>query len=170
MSEDYDESESTNGVDGKNATYFRPTEAPSDQKAKYRRLWSYNEDLKRSPNQANKKEHWRRDRVAKLEAIASTLELNNTQKEEAKHVMDDLDVNEHLDGRYPSLEAVSFAVCAAVFNRTVQRLGNPQAAFIPQRDAELNPDRYNSLQADLEVSDYRLGTLIEQVARRIVDD
>lgn len=170
MSSDYNDSESTNGTDGKNATYFRPTEAPPDKQSNYRRLWGYNEDLRTSPNNANKNEHWRRDRVAKLEAIASTLELNDTQKREAKHIMNNLDLTEDLEGRYSSLEEVSFAICAAVFNRTVQRRGKPEATFIPQASNAANPSRYVDLQQELGTSDQRLGVLISQIMRRITDD
>jgi hypothetical protein len=163
MSDSYDDGDSRSRIESKNATYFRASEAPDDREKQFRRLWAFNEDLKTSHNHSNREELWRRDRIATLDAISSTLELNDTQYDRALNVLQSIDVTEDIDGPYISLESVAFAICAIVYNRTVDGYRNGANKFIPHRDPDHNPDRFSSLKDELELSDFLVGKAISQL-------
>jgi hypothetical protein len=159
----YDDGESRSRIESKNATYFRASEAPSGKERKFRRLWAYNEELKTSPNHSNREELWRRDRIATLDAISSTLELNDTQYDRALHVLQNLDATEDMDGSYISLEAISFGICVVVYNRTIEQHSNSANKFIPSRDDELNPDRFCDMRDELGLSEFVVGKAVSQM-------
>lgn len=150
------------GIDSPNATHFRPSEAPPDKQRRFRRLWGYNEGLQKSPTQYDRKEIWRRDRLATLDAIASGLELTDHQHERSRSILNETDV-EDFDVSTVSLEVVAFAICIYVRNQAVRPEVPGSNKYIPMSDRDKNPDDIEEFARDLDVSQRRLADLLVQI-------
>lgn len=151
------------GADSPNETYFGASEAPSHKQRKFERLWYYNEDLKISPEQYNSEEIWRRDRLSVLDAIASTLDLTDAQKDRARAIVESTDITEQSGGNYSSVEAYCFAAYVVAFNdgSTSDRAVN--RVYVPRRYDFKNPNHFVEARKSIGLSKAEVSEAIEAI-------
>lgn len=153
------------GIDSPNETHFHPSDAPPDKQRKARRLWFYNEDLKRDRSNTNAKEVRRREKNHLLDAISCSLELPEYQHKEAEKIVSQSNFTESVEGRYLSLEIYCFAVCILVHNQNVRKF---TSKFLPQKSDERNPDLIVRFRDEIEVTNEEISQALEELEYEVV--
>jgi len=102
--------------DTDNATQIRPDEAPPDKRTKAKVFKAYNTGLWNGPRRENTEAFRRQDDLHRYDALASSLDLTDFQKQRGRKVMDDLDFHEM--GK--PIDHIIFGVCCAVANDDVE--------------------------------------------------
>jgi hypothetical protein len=151
------------GTDSPNNTYFRASEAPPHKQRKFQRLWYYNEDLKVSPEQYSSEEIWRRDGLSVLDAIASTLDLTDAQKDRARAIVESTDITEESGGNYSSVEAYCFAACVVAFNDGSTSDSGVNRVYLPRRDDSKNPQHFVAAQKSVGLSKVEIAEAMESI-------
>lgn len=112
--DDIDNREPPNVItsDTDNATKVEPEEAPASKKYKFRKFRAYNRGTWNGPERENKEVVHRQDNLHRFDAIASSLPLNDFQKERGRNALDRLNLGE----LGLEIDLVIFAVCVVVAN------------------------------------------------------
>lgn len=164
MSDEYDDKQhDTIGVDSPNSTYLQPGDADPDKEAKYERMWRYNEGLWKSRNRVDNEEAWRRGRIVTLHAIASDLELNDYQRQEATGALQEIDLGGASNGQQTSLEAYCFAICAFVANADAKPHREGSSIYLPAKSSDKNPDRFVRVQRSLKLSETEIEKAMDEL-------
>lgn len=163
----YDDSHPQESVASSNSTYFVPAEAPPDKRRRFKRMWYYNEDLKRSRKQFNSQQLRERDKAQLFDAIASSLELPRTMADEAKDILLSIDLTDAVDGQYTRLEVYCFAMCAFSYNQAQRSF---QDKYIPEKVTEKNPQRFEEVRSDIEASKRDVRQAIDELKALVNDD
>jgi hypothetical protein len=145
-SSDYDDYHGTGNRRSKSATYFKPSEGYDEQK--YKRLWGYNEGLLKARSRVDTAELYRRDRLAVLDALASTLGLSDSNRTQAEDIIENTDFRGHND---TSLTGNIFAICALVYNHQQKTFGGN--IYLPSKSDEDQPVRFEELRTELSLSE-----------------
>jgi hypothetical protein len=165
MSIDYtDEQPPKAGIDSPNETNFNPNEAAPEKQRKYRRLWFYNENLRRDRNNTNSTEVRRREQNHILDAISSSLELPDYQHKEAQHIVEQTNFTDSVEGQYLSIETYCFAICVLVwneYNSSVHRVVLPDTQ---------NIEPFKSLKEELGISDTKLEQALEELEHDVIEN
>jgi hypothetical protein len=102
--------------DTDNATKVQPKEAPAHKRAKFRRFRAYNRGTWNGPKRENKQVIRRQDDLHRYDSLASTLLLNQHQKQKGRRIFDSVDVTKKSIG----VDALIFGVCVVVANADVE--------------------------------------------------
>lgn len=167
MSYEYNDSHSQESDASPNSTYFVPAEAPPSQRRRFKRLWYYNENLKRSRKQFNVEQLRERDKEQLFEAIASSVELPSSLAAEAKEVFTSVDLSDAVEGPYTSLEVYCFAMCAISYNKTQPDFKDK---YIPEKTTDKNPERFESIRSDIDVSKRAVRQALDELKKLINTD
>lgn len=164
MATDYDETiDERTGTDSPNNTHFSPSDASDARERKYQTLWGYNEEILESRNNVNSAEIWRRDRLATLDAIASSLSLSDAQHQRARHLLDTADLTDEVEGQYTSIEASCFGLCALVFNEDARPEREGSTTYFPAKRDESNPDHFVRVQSEVGLSDREVDQAMREL-------
>jgi hypothetical protein len=145
--------------DQDNATYFRIDDAPRDKQDIYERLRRFNSGSWISRNRVNESKQWERDRLAIFDAIAGQLELTDHQRSIGREVFGEI----RFGDSFVSIETFAFAVCASVANDDVRPQYPGSTLYLPSKTDADNPDRFVSLQHDLDLNSESIGTALRTV-------
>lgn len=105
--------------DTDNATKVQPKEAPPSKRAKFRRFRAYNRGTWNGPRRENKEIVRRQDNLQRYDAISSTLELTQSQKNRGREIFDSLDLISLTNKGKEDIDSVVFAICVLVANDDV---------------------------------------------------
>lgn len=154
----------TTGSYSENSSYFNPNEASAEKQRKFKRLWYYNENLRKyNSNDTDDSEQWRRDRLSTVDTISSNLELPQFQRQEARNTVKDLDFREYIKGGYLSLELYSFVICAMIHNNYVNSLSQK---FLPTSNN--NPELFEQIVKDYDFSTVNISQGFSEI-REVYD-
>ena len=163
MSDSYtDEQPAKSGMDSPNNTNFNPREAASDKRRKYRRLWFYNENLKRDRNNTNSTEVRRRERNHILDSISASLGLPDYQHKEAQNIIENTTFTESVGGRYLSIETYCYAICVLVWNDDHEEFSRK---VLPGTS---KPDRFEKIQESVEITDDELEQALNELGYDVI--
>jgi hypothetical protein len=101
--------------DTENATKVQPNEAPSSKQEKFRRFRAYNRGTWNGPKRENKDVIHRQDDLHRFDSMASSLNLNEYQKNRGRNLLDSVDITTKKIG----VDIIIFAICAIVANADV---------------------------------------------------
>ena len=102
--------------DTDNATMFHPSEAPPHLREQYERFRAYNTGLWNGPFRENKQAMHRQDNLHRYDAIASSLDLTEYQKQRGRAALDDVAL-----GKVGlNIDLFIFALCILVVNRDAE--------------------------------------------------
>lgn len=167
MSDDYsDEQPTKSGIDSPGNTHFYPSDASSEKRAKYERLWFYNENLKRDRNNFQSEEIRRREKFHILDAISSSLDLPDYQHKEAEQVLEDTNFTDEVNGQYLSLETYCFAVCVFIHNQ----YSSVSNHHLPSKPESKNPEHYVDIQGEVGIPDTKLEQALEELECAVIDN
>ena len=164
MSSYNDEQPPKAGTNSPNETNFDPNDAPPDKQRKYRRLWYYNENLRRDRSNTNSTEVRRREQSHILDAISSSLELPEYQHKEAQKIVEQTNFTDSVEGQYLSIETYCFAICVLVWN---QYNSNVRRVVLPDTQ---NIEPFKSLKEELDISDAKLEQALEELEHDVIED
>jgi len=160
-----DEQPPKSGIDSPNDTHFHPSDAPEGKRRKARRLWFYNENLKRDRSNTNSKEVRRREKNHLLDAISCSLELPDYQHKEAEKIVEQSNFTDSVAGRYLSLETYCFAVCVLVHNQNVRDFSNK---YLPTKEDDLNPEFVIRVKEEIGISDDAISQALKELEYDVV--
>lgn len=167
MSDSYSDSEpEKSGIDSPNATRFNPSDASNSSERKFKRLWFYNENLKRDRTNTNSSEVRRREQSHILDAISSSLELPSYQHTEARTVVTQTNFTEEVSGRYLSIETYCFGICVLIHNQNVRKFQNKH---LPEKSDSQNPDIFVNTMEEIDITDTELRQSLDELEKSVVD-
>jgi hypothetical protein len=162
-----DEQPAKSGTNSPSATDFDPSMASETHQRKFKRLWYYNEDLKRDRNNTNSEEVRRREQGHIIDAVSSSVGLPEYQHKEAKNIVKQTNFTDEVKGRYLSIETYCFAICVLVHNR---RTRNPANKYLPQKSDEFNPSIFSRVQEEVKVGNYELTQALNEIKSQVSSD
>lgn len=102
--------------DTENATKVQPEEAPSNKRAKFKRFRAYNRGTWNGPKRENKDVIHRQDDLHRFDSMASSLNLNEYQKNRGRKLLDSVDITTRKIG----VDVIIFGICVIVANADVR--------------------------------------------------